>query len=160
MGIKYPTIQWTDGADKVEGWHGNYLFTIYQPDPHKDEWRASHHSHPISNKHGIYTFVSIKSAKESCNATLRSLIEDKVSRAQSVLAMYTSDSEDDYILFGAKCSDMFNSEFQGVEYDGYVKLIGSGDYVDIEVHAETGKIKDWEPITLDDYKNAVGKGSD
>lgn len=56
---------------------------------------------------------------------------------------------DRIINVGAKCSDLCNVEFNGVEHDGYVPSdigIGSGDYIDLDYCLECGKIQGKFPI--------------
>lgn len=50
----------------------------------------------------------------------------------------------------AKCSDLCNVSFQGIEHDGYVPEnigIGGGDYIELSIDIETGQIQDWKPLT-------------
>lgn len=54
------------------------------------------------------------------------------------------------VTFGAKCSDMFYSG----DYDGYVPDnlgIGGGDYIDIEVDVETGRIIGWNTEAVKEF---------
>lgn len=49
-----------------------------------------------------------------------------------------------------KCSDLFNAEYKGKEYDGYVdspgRIIGGGDYFGFSCCLECGKIQDEFPV--------------
>lgn len=61
------------------------------------------------------------------------------------------------LCMSAKCSDMFSGTIFNAEteeelfnYDGYVPGdlgVGSGDYVELKIDLETGKILNWTPIT-------------
>lgn len=55
------------------------------------------------------------------------------------------------IKISAKCSDMFNAQYDGKSYSGYVPdwMPGEhyGDYVNLEIDLETGKILDWKKPT-------------
>lgn len=58
-------------------------------------------------------------------------------------------------LFGLSVHDDDNNEV--VDYDGYVPNgigIGGGDYLELEIDLETGKVKDWKPLTVEDVKDA------
>lgn len=68
------------------------------------------------------------------------------------------------IKIGGKVSDMFDARIyddNGVkilDYDGYVPDIpgiGGGDYINITIDLETGKIEDWEPMTAEEAKVAI-----
>lgn len=55
----------------------------------------------------------------------------------------------------AKCSDMFSATTNdGRSYDGYVPNFFPGDhfgdYVELEIDAETGKILNWNPPTKEE----------
>jgi hypothetical protein len=64
------------------------------------------------------------------------------------------------ITISGKCSDMFgatlydeNDDCIG-QYDGYVPdIFGGGDYIELEIDIETGKIVGWENID----KNKIDK---
>jgi len=51
----------------------------------------------------------------------------------------------------AKCSDMFNADFDGKDYDGYVPDFFPGehygDYVRLKIDIDTGTIVDWKTPT-------------
>ena len=61
------------------------------------------------------------------------------------------------LSISAKCSDLCNSSYKdkngnvtkGGDYS-YVPMginLGGGDYVDLDIDTETGKILNWKPIT-------------
>lgn len=64
------------------------------------------------------------------------------------------------LTISAKASDLFSAQVvdendETYEYDGYVPDdigIGGGDYVEIEINAQTGQIQGWKPLTLNDWK--------
>ena len=67
----------------------------------------------------------------------------------------------------AKCSDLCTSELiddNGVylrDSDGYVPSLmpnGGGDYVDIEIDIETGKIMNWEVPTQEQIDQFIDTG--
>lgn len=46
-----------------------------------------------------------------------------------------------------KTSDMFGLSFEEVDYNGYVPSgfgIGAGDYIQLDIDIETGRIIDWD----------------
>ena len=48
------------------------------------------------------------------------------------------------LAVGGKTSDMFNANFQNADYEGYVPNdlgIGGGDYIDIEICLDCGKVQ-------------------
>jgi hypothetical protein len=57
----------------------------------------------------------------------------------------------------AKCSDCFflegtTAEGENIDYEGYVPHglnIGAGDYLELTIDLETGKILNWKPVTPD-----------
>lgn len=63
------------------------------------------------------------------------------------------------VLISAKCSDMCSATVRDDDGNtvksasGYAPSIGAingGDYLDIEVDLETGKIVGWEPVTVEE----------
>lgn len=62
----------------------------------------------------------------------------------------------------AKCSDLCSASFGSLEHDGYVPSIeslGGGDYLEIEVCVECGRLQNFEPLTDKQIKIAF-KGDD
>ncbi len=53
------------------------------------------------------------------------------------------------IRISGKCDDKFSLRADDIEHEGYVPNIGigGGDYINIEIDAETGQILNWKPIT-------------
>ncbi len=68
------------------------------------------------------------------------------------------------ISISAKCSDLCNVEYYKdgeciIESDGYVpdfKGICRGDYIDISIDLDTGKIIGFNPISHEDVMNELG----
>jgi hypothetical protein len=64
----------------------------------------------------------------------------------------------------AKCSDLCNvgytnDKFEEFSHDGYVPEgigIGGGDYIEIEIDVETGKVRNWN-TTEEEIINALKK---
>lgn len=60
----------------------------------------------------------------------------------------------------AKCSDLCAITVEDdkgktiLDHDGYVPdfFFGGGDYIELTIDNETGKIEDWKPITIDQIK--------
>lgn len=68
------------------------------------------------------------------------------------------------IRISAKCSDLCYSEIINddrnlvAENDGYVPEnigIGGGDFVELEIDLQTGKVLNWKPVMLDMALSAV-----
>ena len=72
-----------------------------------------------------------------------------------------------YISISAKCSDVFDMSLHndtgsqhGEDYDGYVPSgigVGGGDYLELEIDIETGKIRGWKPLTVSQVLEAMGQ---
>ena len=59
-----------------------------------------------------------------------------------------------------KVSDMFGmtTDDGSIDYDGYVPHgieIGGGDYINISIDMDTGKIVGWKPLTLEKLQRIV-----
>lgn len=57
-----------------------------------------------------------------------------------------------------KCSDMFQFETEGIEYNGYVPInlgVGDGDYIRFSYCLDCGKIQNSFPITNEDVKKGT-----
>ena len=62
------------------------------------------------------------------------------------------------VTIAGKCSDLCFTSFLGIHHHGYVPNIpgiGGGDYIEIEIENETGKIVGWKPLTIETYKEAI-----
>jgi len=68
------------------------------------------------------------------------------------------------IYFSGKCSDMSTLVIEDdngdrlLYYDGYVPnipAIGGGDYFEMEIDNETGKIMGWTPLTPEKIKSII-----
>lgn len=60
------------------------------------------------------------------------------------------------VYLQGKVSDMCSIEFEGTEHFGYVpriEAIGGGDYINMKIDNDTGKIIGWEPIGVDDLQS-------
>lgn len=73
------------------------------------------------------------------------------------------------IAIGGKCSDMGwmqVTDEEGVriiDYDGYVPeiaAIGGGDYIEIEIDNDTGKVIGWVPLTVSALQESIGELED
>ena len=62
----------------------------------------------------------------------------------------------------AKCSDccsiiLIRDGEKIAEHDGYVpNFLGGGDYIELDINAETGQILNWKPPTLEQIANFSG----
>lgn len=66
------------------------------------------------------------------------------------------------ISIGGKVSDLsyLVAKEAGVDHDGYVpyiKGIGGGDYIEIEIDNDTGKIVGWVPLTVEELREKVAE---
>lgn len=55
-----------------------------------------------------------------------------------------------------KCSDLFNLHFEETEIHGYVPYdleIGGGDYIDMDICTECGRIQGEFPLNMEEYKS-------
>jgi hypothetical protein len=51
------------------------------------------------------------------------------------------------LKISGKCSDCFSMTMDGRYYDGYVPgFLGGGDYIELDIDLDTGKILNWKPI--------------
>jgi hypothetical protein len=61
------------------------------------------------------------------------------------------------LRISAKCSDLFYAELDGKEHDGYVPdwMPGEhyGDYVELDIDIDTGKILNWKTPTKEELAN-------
>lgn len=68
-------------------------------------------------------------------------------------------SDNRFISVSAKCSDLCVVRYHDMDHEGYVPRglgIGGGDYLEFDVCADCGRVKNFEPLTDSNIIEALG----